>query len=119
MAGKFRRPCLRCGDPTEIGQTYCPTHSKELSQAKEIERSQDPERKAKKAALYNRDYRRKRKEIIEYVRAYGFMCYLCKKEIQIDQDIDIDHVTPGNPNSQLLPTHRLCNRSRGNRPVHY
>lgn len=119
MAGKFRRPCLQCHELTDIGETYCNAHRKQIEQNKEIKRSQDPARKAKKAALYNSDYRRKRKEIIDYVRAYGFVCYLCKREIKNDQDIDIDHVTPGNPNSQLLPTHRLCNRSRGNRPVQY
>jgi len=117
VAGKFRRPCLVCSALTDIGETYCPQHLKELKQTKEIKRSQDPARRARKAALYDSAYRRKRKEIIDYVRAYGFVCYLCKKEIQIDQAIDIDHVTPGDTNSELLPTHASCNRSKGSKPA--
>lgn len=112
---KFSRPCLKCGGTTSPGGTYCATHTRELEQARNLKRDSDPERKQKKKILYGTDYQKKRREIVTYVRQYGFVCYLCKKPIESGQDIDIDHVEAGNPDSQLLPTHRLCNRSRGNR----
>ena len=114
---KFRRPCLKCGGTTSPGGTYCDTHERELGQARNLQRDNDPKRKEKKKLLYNSDYQKARREIVAYVRANGFICYLCNKPIELTQDIDIDHVEPANPNSQLLPTHRTCNRSRGNRPA--
>ena len=112
---KFSRPCLKCGGTTLPGQTYCEMHRREVAAARNLVRDSDPNRKAKKKILYNSDYQKKRREIVQYVREYGFVCYLCKKNIEPTQDIDIDHVEAGNPQSQLLPTHRTCNRSRGNR----
>lgn len=112
---KFRRPCLKCGGTTSPGGTYCATHERELEQARNLKRDSDPKRKEKKKILYNSDYQKKRREIVEWVRANGFVCYLCKQNIEPTHEIDIDHVEAGNPDSQLLPTHRTCNRSRGNR----
>lgn len=112
---RFPRPCLKCSNITEAGQTYCPTHLAEVSQARERKRTQDPARRMKKKLLYNNDYRKARQAILQHVRQYGETCHICKQPINPLEPIDIDHVLPGLVNSPLLPTHRRCNRSRGNR----
>jgi hypothetical protein len=116
---RFARPCLKCGGVSKTGGSYCPAHTLEVAQAREAKRSQDPRRKEKKKQLYNSDYRKAREQIVAYVREYGATCYLCNKPINASDYIDIDHLAPGNPFSQLAPTHRACNRSRGNKPTSY
>jgi len=111
----FPRPCLKCGKITAKGETYCDTHLGEIRQARERKRTQDPSRKIKKKLLYNSDYRKARETIVKHVRQYGYTCHICTLPIQPTEAIDIDHIQPGNPASQLLPTHPKCNRSRGNR----
>jgi hypothetical protein len=112
---KFSRPCLTCGGISKRGESYCPTHLAQLLQARELKRTLDPARREKKKLLYNAGYRKAREEIVAYVRQYGYTCHLCNKPIEKNSEIDIDHLAPGNPASALLPTHRYCNRSRGNR----
>ena len=114
---KFARPCLKCGGISKNGGSYCPTHQAEIDTAREAKRSQDPRRKEKKRLLYNADYRKAREAITAHVRQYGATCHICKKQIDPHQAIDIDHLAPGVVNSELAPTHRYCNRSRGNRNV--
>lgn len=112
---RFPRPCLKCSRITQAGETYCPIHLAEVSQARERKRSQDPARKAKKKLLYNSDYRKARELIVEQVRQYGATCHICNQPINPFAQIDIDHLIPGLVNSPLLPTHPTCNRGRGNR----
>ena len=112
---RFSRPCLKCNQITKPGETYCPTHLAEVTQARERKRTQDPARRMKKKLLYNNDYRKARELILQHVRQYGAICHICKLTINPLEPIDIDHVQPGLVSSQLLPTHRRCNRSRGNR----
>ena len=113
----FSRPCLVCSSITAKGETYCPKHLAEIKQARELKRSQDPARQMKKKLLYNSDYRKARTAILQHVRLYGATCHLCKKPIGTSEPIDIDHVQPGVITSDLAPTHRYCNRSRGNRAI--
>lgn len=113
---RFQRPCLKCGSITHAGESYCPTHLAEVTQARERKRTQDPSRRIKKKLLYNNpDYRKARQTIVEHVRQYGADCHLCKQPINPYGPIDVDHLIPGSVSSPLAPTHPRCNRSRGNR----
>lgn len=113
---KFARPCLKCSRATTPGESHCPTHLAEITQARERKRSEDPARRAKKKLLYsNPDYRRARDAIREHVRQYGADCHICKQPINPYGPIDVDHLVAGAIGSPLAPTHPRCNRSRGNR----
>lgn len=114
---RFARPCLKCSSITAKGESYCPIHLAEIMQAREAKRSQDPARQLKKKLLYNSEYRKLRSEIVAHVRQFGATCHICGKAIAANQAIDIDHLQPGIISSDLAPTHRFCNRSRGNRPL--
>jgi hypothetical protein len=107
---KFSRPCLVCG--TLSKQTRCPKHTAEINSARELKRD-TPERRAKKAALYNGEYHRRRKELL----AVATHCHLCKKAFLPTDRVEADHLIPGIADSPLAAAHRLCNQQRGNKPL--
>lgn len=91
------RPCLNCGRPTP--QTRC----------SECEARKQTLRNARRTH-YHGDYRRRARQ----VRTEAERCWLCGDGPRPDDPWQADHVTPGDPNSLLLPAHRSCNARRGN-----
>ena len=41
------------------------------------------------------------------------VCWLCHEPARMGDPWTADHVTPGDPDSILLPAHRSCNSRRG------
>jgi hypothetical protein len=110
IMGGFNKPCLNCGQLSKGSR--CPDCQGQLNRIRN--RAQDtPERRAKKALYYNKDYHRRAK----IVRDTATHCHLCGKGARANDPWQADHLDPGNPNSILLPAHRSCNASRGNKPL--
>ena len=107
---KFRRPCLVCGS-LSFG-SRCDVHQAEAN-AYMQRRKDTPERLAKKRLMYNTDYRRRRKEVL----SNAIECHLCKRPFVSGDEVEADHLLPGNPNSPLAAAHRRCNQSRGDKPL--
>ena len=111
---RFSKPCLDCG--TLSKGSRCEVHEG-LMKAKRDAARDTPERREKKRSLYNSDYRKKRKALMQWVGEYGATCYLCKKPLLASDRVEADHLVASNPDSPLAPVHRLCNQRRGNKPV--
>jgi uncharacterized Fe-S cluster-containing protein len=111
---RFLKPCLDCG--TLSRGSRCDVHEG-LMKAKRDAARDTPERREKKRNLYNSHYRKERAALVEWVRQNGATCYLCNKQLGIDDRVEADHVIASDPNSPLLPVHRLCNQRRGNKPL--
>ena len=107
---RFKRGCLDCG-ALSYGDR-CPTHQAMRNLAKENKRN-TIERQAKKKALYGGDYQSRRRAAL----ANATHCHLCKKQFVFGDAIEADHLIAGDPYSPLAPAHRLCNQSRGDRPL--
>jgi hypothetical protein len=107
---KFARSCLVCGALSK--QTRCPKHTAEINSVRERKRD-TPERRARKALLYNGDYHKRRVALL----ATATHCHLCKIQFLPTDKVEADHLVPGNPNSPLAAAHRLCNQRRGNKPL--
>lgn len=101
---KFNKPCIDCGKLSRANR--CPDCTKLRQKAKDS----DPERRAKKAALYNTDYRKRR----DLLKKYGGVCYLCGDVVPPGTG-QADHIIPSDPNSPLALTHSFCNESKGNK----
>ena len=106
----FLKPCINCGTLTR--GTRCNTHQQQLDQAKEKKRD-TPERRAKKKAMYGWDYQQRR----AHLRAQATHCHLCQQPFTSTDNIEADHLIPGDPHSPLAPAHRLCNQVRSNKPL--
>ena len=110
MGHAFRKPCLDCG--TLARGTRC-----EGCQARETARlakqSDTEERKEKKRTYYNTAYKRRAK----FVRDTATICHICGGGPRPEDPFQADHVYPGVGDSPLLPAHRSCNASRGNKPL--
>jgi len=104
------RPCLDCGTLTREG-SRCPTHQAQRNRIRN--RHESPERKEKKAKLYNTAYQKHARAI----RAGALLCHLCGGGARAGDPWEADHVEAGNINSPLLPAHRSCNQRRGNKPL--
>jgi hypothetical protein len=107
---KFNRPCLTCGT-LSLG-SYCPTHLAQLNKLREAKRNTEP-RRAYKAAMYGSQYRKLRQQVL----ANATHCHLCQAPFQVTDNIEADHLIPGDPLSPLAAAHRLCNQRRGNKPL--
>jgi 5-methylcytosine-specific restriction endonuclease McrA len=97
----FRKPCLKCNQLTTEG-SYC--------KGCRPVRIESPERKAKKAALYNSDYRRQAK----LIKQTATHCHICGKLFAWGDAIEADHIFPSQVDGPLAPAHRACNRRKGN-----
>lgn len=104
----FNKPCIFCGKLAR--QTPCPECKRVRERTRDQQRDADPIRRAKKAALYDTTYRKKR----ELLKKRGGICYLCG-EIVPPLSGQADHLIPGDPESPLAITHSFCNQSRGNK----
>jgi hypothetical protein len=102
--GTFNRPCLDCGTLTNKGNR-CDPH--QTAYAAKWNNRPKPPRKH-----YSGDYKKRAR----IVRENATVCWICKKGFTIEDPPTADHYYPGEPNSPLLPAHRSCNSSRGNRP---
>lgn len=63
------------------------------------------------ARHYTGDYRRRAKA----VRESAIACHWCGQGFTDANPVQADHLTPGDPDSVLVPACRRCNASRGNR----
>jgi hypothetical protein len=100
----FNKPCLDCGVLVR-GGSRCPIHQA-MWQSKV-----DAKRKPKRTH-YDSKYKRDSK----IVRDNAIECWLCGQGYRPDDPWTADHLFPGVIDSPLLPAHRSCNSSRGNRP---
>jgi hypothetical protein len=107
---KFLRPCLDCG--TLARGSRCETHQA-LHDRKANQRKDTYERRRRKAALYDLNYKRERKRVV----SLSSSCHLCGKAFEFGDRVEADHLIPGNPASPLAAAHRRCNQSRGNKPL--
>jgi 5-methylcytosine-specific restriction endonuclease McrA len=107
---RFMRPCLDCG--TLARGSRCETHQAEADRKNE-KRKDTYLRRARKAALYDSNYKKKRRALL----AVATHCHLCGRPFTPYDRIEADHVIAGDPTSPLLPAHRFCNASRGNKPL--
>ena len=99
--GVIKRPCLDCGTLTP--KARCAPCATRISTQRANARPPRPH--------YTGDYRKRAAQ----VRANATHCWICGRG-PIDGDPwQADHLQPGNPDSPLLPAHRSCNASRGNR----
>lgn len=98
---RFKRPCLDCGQLTELGNR-CQYHQR-IYQAKLDER--------KNKDHYKGNYTTRAKK----VRETASVCWICKQGPIPNDPWTADHVIPGQADSPLLPAHRSCNSRRGNK----
>lgn len=103
---KFRQPCVECGELSRNG-SRCEKHQRK------IDGERDAVRNARKklTGQYSGDYQKRARE----VREAAERCWLCGEGPRRNDPWQADHVVPGDPYSPLLPAHRSCNASRGNR----
>lgn len=104
---RFNKPCITCG--TLSPNQYCSTHQAAINQARE----NNPERIAKKKALYGSTYKR----VSKAIRGAGGVCHLCGQGERTNDPWQTDHIIAGNPDSPLALAHRSCNASRGDKPL--
>ena len=104
----FNKPCIICG--TLSRGTRCAEHQQELDKRKQAAKESDPTYRLKKNTLYGYTHQKARR----IVKATATECWICKQPFTTTDNIDADHLYPGDPHSPLLPAHAKCNRSRGN-----
>ena len=100
-----RRRCLTCGNVTTDGSRCTPCH-RELKQHHERHRERPP----RDRPHYGGNYYRRAKQ----VRDNASVCWICLEGPLPNDPWTADHLTPGDPDSALLPAHRSCNSRRGN-----
>jgi hypothetical protein len=106
----FKKPCIHCGQLATT--TPCPPCHTAHERNRNRIRDANPERIAKKRALYNAAYKRQR----DLLKKRGGICYLCG-EVVPPSTGQADHIYPGVPDSPLAITHAFCNQSRGNKKL--
>jgi len=112
---KFPQPCLECGGLTS-GKSRCDFHEREyLAKRNRSQgaRATDTNRRARKSELYNYAYRQEAKKIKETATH----CHICRQPFLEGDKIEADHLIAGLTGSPLLPAHRKCNQSRGDKPI--
>ena len=98
----FAKPCLDCGELTRNGNR-CPSHQGIIN-------AKVNARKAERIH-YKGDYSARAKA----VRDTATHCWLCGEPARVGDPWTADHVYPGDPASPLMPAHKSCNSSRGNK----
>jgi predicted Fe-S protein YdhL (DUF1289 family) len=104
---RLPRPCIDCNKLHTDKGDYCSGCRRQRERIREA----DPRRKAYKSRLYNAEYQR----LAKMIRANAVTCHLCNEGARVGDPWTADHVTAGDVNSPLLPAHRSCNSSKGNR----
>jgi hypothetical protein len=103
------RGCITCGRPTMFGD-YCDTC--EIA----FERERSTQREASGARdHYKGDYQARANRIRRRAYAGLEVCWICGAGNLPGIKWHVDHVDPGNPDSELRAAHQPCNLSRGNR----
>jgi hypothetical protein len=102
----IRRPCLWCG---KLGDgTRCNDCEKKrqaiLAQRQSLRPKPD-------RPHYKGNYKARAKKVREEAQ----FCWICGGGPREHDPWTADHVIPADPESLLLPAHRSCNSSRGNR----
>ena len=107
--GKFLQPCMDCQKLSRGGR--CPECQLRVDRARQAKADANPIRQARKALLYGSEYKRRAK----LVKANATHCFICKKPFIETDTIHADHLIPGEGGSPLVPAHKFCNESKGNR----
>ena len=104
------RRCISCG--TLAPRTRC----------QDCQRAWDRQRNARRPH-YQDGYAARRNAAVAYWHAIGAHCHLCGEPLEPERrwpdprSTTADHLTPGDPDSELAPAHARCNSSRGARPL--
>jgi hypothetical protein len=109
----FPKPCLKCKAIFTFRSEYCDNCRLEKKPREQKPRIETPERKARKRLLYNSEYK-KRAWAIKQTATY---CHLCQLPFTNRNEIQADHLIPGDPTSPLAAAHARCNASRGNKKL--
>ena len=107
---RFNKPCIKCGVLSL--DAMCRNCHRAQERIRDRKRDATPERKHKKATLYNGSYKRQAK----LLRDRGGICYLCG-EVVAPGTGQADHLNPSDPQSPLAITHSFCNQSRGDKKL--
>lgn len=110
MGTRFKRPCLDCGALAHGSR--CPQHQA-IVDARNAERQNNPARRQKKSQLYNYAYRKEAR----VVKQNATHCHICLQPFTSIDEVEADHLYPGVGGSPLLPSHKKCNRARGDKPI--
>jgi hypothetical protein len=96
----IQRPCLTCNQLTTNG-TRCNTCHHHHTQTT------------------RKHYRGNYAARAKHVRQTATTCHLCGQGWRPNDPWTADHLNPGdtNPTTPLLPAHRSCNSSRGDKPI--
>lgn len=106
--GRFRKPCLDCGELTD-GGNRCEVHQRRVDELAEMRRALIK----KTLNTYGGDYKRRAKQ----VRDSAVVCHLCGEGARVGDPWQADHLVAGDVNSPLAAAHGSCNRRRGNKPL--
>ena len=98
---RLPRPCLDCGTLTTNGPR-CEAHALQAERARSRQRG-----RRHYTGTYDRDAKQ--------LRATATACHWCPRPFTDTDPVTADHLLPGDPASPLVPAHRSCNSSRGNR----
>jgi hypothetical protein len=109
----FPKPCLKCKAIFTARSEYCEGCRLEKKPREPTPRIYSGARKQKKAILYNSHY----KKIARGIRATATHCHLCQQPFTDRNEIQADHLIPGDPLSPLAAAHGGCNASRGNKKL--
>ncbi len=109
----FPKPCLKCKAIFTFRSEYCEGCRLEKKPREQKPRIETPERKARKRLLYNYGYK-KRAGAIKQTATH---CHLCQQPFASRNEIQADHLIPGDPTSPLAAAHARCNASRGNKKL--
>jgi hypothetical protein len=109
----FPKPCLKCKAIFIARSEYCEGCRLEKKPRTPAPRIDSLARRIKKANLYTSHY----KKIARGIKATATHCHLCQQPFTDRNQIQADHLEPGNPLSPLLPAHARCNASRGNKKL--
>ena len=107
----FPKPCLKCKAIFTARSEYCESCRLEKKPPTPKPRVESPERKQRKALLYNSSYRARAKA----VRDTATHCHICQQAFTDRATIQADHLIPGNPYSPLAAAHRSCNIRKSNK----
>ncbi len=106
--GRFRKPCLDCGELTD-GGNRCEVHQRRVDELAEMRRALIK----KTLNTYGGDYKRRAKQ----VRETAVVCHLCGEGARVGDPWQADHLVAGDSSSPLAAAHGSCNRKRGNKPL--